>query len=70
MRFIFGIVVGIALTIGVAYVHDLGYAQTITVPAPGEPVAAKPFVNWDSVGVNARAAAAAIREQWDKLTGK
>jgi hypothetical protein len=68
MRFFFGIVVGIALTIGVAYVHDLSYAAT--APAPGETVAAKPFVNWDSVGLNARAAAAAIREKWDKLTGK
>lgn len=70
MRFLFGIVVGVALTIGVAYVHDLGYTQPATTPAPGETVAAKPFVNWDSVGVNARAAASAIREQWDKLTAK
>jgi len=70
MRFFFGIIVGAALTIGVAYVHDLGYGHEATAPAPGETVAAKPFVNWDSVGISARAAAAAIREQWDKLTSK
>lgn len=68
MRFFFGLIVGAALTIGFAYVHDLGYPET---PAPqGENVAQKPFVNWDAVGVSTRAAAAVVREQWDKLTSK
>ena len=70
MRFIFGIIVGIALTIGSAYVHDLGYGHEATAPVPGETIAQKPFVNWDSVGINARAAAASIRETWDRLTSK
>lgn len=69
MRFFFGIVVGIALTIGFAYVHDMGYPDA-PAPAPGETIVQKPFVNWDAVGVSTRAAAAAIREQWDKLTSK
>ena len=40
MRFFFGIVVGIALTIGFAYVHDMGYPDA-PVPAPGESIVRK-----------------------------
>jgi len=69
MRFFFGIIVGIALTIGFAYVHDMGYPEA-PPPAPGETLVQKPYVIWDAVGVSTRAAAAAIREQWDKLTSK
>jgi hypothetical protein len=69
MRFISGTLFGIALTIGFAYVHDMGYPDA-PVPAPGETIVQKPFVNWDAVGVSTRAAAAAVREQWDKLTSK
>lgn len=69
MRFIAGLIIGIALTIGFAYVHDLGYPEA-PAPAPGATIVQKPFVNWDAVGVSTRAAAAAVREQWEKLTGK
>ena len=40
MRFLFGIIVGAALTLGSAYVHDTGMAHF----GPQQP-----FVNWDAV---------------------
>ncbi len=70
MRFFFGMLVGAALTIGFAYVHDLSYPEAVPAPATTDAVIQKPFVNWDTVGTSSRAAAATIREQWDKLTSK
>ncbi|HVV62192.1 MAG TPA: hypothetical protein VHD14_10605 [Pseudolabrys sp.] len=40
MRFILGVIVGAALTLGSAYVHDTGMARF------GPP---QPFVHWDTV---------------------
>lgn len=40
MRFLFGIIVGAAISWGAAYLHDTGTIQA----GP-----AKPFVNWDVV---------------------
>lgn len=40
MRFLFGVVVGIALTLGSAFVHDTKMASF----GPD-----RPFVNWDTV---------------------
>ena len=40
MRFIFGVVVGAALMLGSAYLHDTGVVKA----GP-----AQPFVNWDIV---------------------
>jgi hypothetical protein len=58
MRFISGVIIGVALTIGGAYVHDITATES------------KPFVNWDSVGTSTRAAALVVREKWDQLTAK
>ena len=59
MRFLSGVIIGVALTIGGAYVHDITAADS-----------QKPFVNWDSVGTSTRAAAVVVREKWDQLTAK
>lgn len=40
MRFIMGVIVGAALTLGSAYMHDTGRLRV------GPP---QPFVNWDTV---------------------
>lgn len=40
MRFIFGVFVGAALILGIAYLHDTGMLRF----GP-----AQPFVNWDAV---------------------
>ena len=66
MRVLFGMIVGAALTIGGAYVHDSVYAS-----APTEPPAAgadRPMVNWDVANAFARRTSAAAREQWNRLT--
>jgi len=58
MRTIVGFLLGIAVTIGAAYVHDTASAGTD----------AKPLVNWDQVGGVTRDAVDAARNQWKKLT--
>lgn len=58
MRTIVGFLLGIAVTIGAAYVHDTASASTD----------AKPLVNWDQVGGVTRDAVDAARNQWKKLT--
>jgi hypothetical protein len=40
MRFIFGVIVGVVLTLGSAYLHD---TKAVRFGPPG------PFVNWDTV---------------------
>jgi hypothetical protein len=60
MRFIFGLIVGCALTVGGAYLAD-----TMTPPTAG----AKPMVNWDVVAKNLGSVSAFARESWRKLTG-
>ena len=58
MRFIFGIVVGALLTVGVAYVGD-----TVIGSAT-----AKPLVNWDVVGTATGKITSFAGEQWNKYT--
>jgi hypothetical protein len=59
MRFIFGIIVGCALTLGVAYITDA------TSGSPPE----KPMVNWDVVAKHVDAVTALAREGWKKIAG-
>jgi hypothetical protein len=65
MRFISGIIIGIVLTIGTAYVHDMLFA-----PASATSNAARPMVNWDAVGAAAHKAVEKARMQWDRLSAR
>jgi hypothetical protein len=67
MRLLIGMVLGAALTVGLAYAHDSMYAPL----SPGSPVLEpRPMVNWDVVnGVTHRVSAAA-RVQWERLTAR
>lgn len=66
MRVLFGMIVGAALTIGGAYMHDSVYASVSTEPPA---VAAdRPMVNWDVASAFARRTSTAAREQWNRLT--
>ncbi|HLL27287.1 MAG TPA: hypothetical protein VKT73_06510 [Xanthobacteraceae bacterium] len=68
MRLLFGMVLGAALTIGLAYLHDQMYA-----PAPPSPPAAsepRPLVNWDIANDLAHRLSAAARVQWERLTSR
>jgi hypothetical protein len=58
MRSIIAFLLGIAVTIGAAYVHD----TTTTGPD------AKPLVNWDQVSDVTRNAIDAVRAQLNRLT--
>jgi hypothetical protein len=58
MRFIFGIIVGAALTIGGAYVSDTSKSGADS----------RRMVNWDVVGQNVDALTVFIKQSWAKLT--
>lgn len=64
MRFIFGIIVGIALTFGAAYVVDGMHS------APGpDGKEARRMVNWDVVGEDMRGLSSGVQDLWAKLVG-
>ncbi len=60
MRFIFGLIIGCALTVGGVYVAD-----TVSPPTAG----AKPMVNWDVVAKNLGTVTSLAREGWKRITG-
>lgn len=66
MRVIFGMILGAALTIGGAYVHDAMFAPSQASPAPMQ-TSQRQVVNWDVLNANARIAKTIVREQWDRL---
>jgi hypothetical protein len=57
MRFLLGLILGCALTIGGAYVADVASAPST------------PMVNWEVVAKNVGAVTALAREGWKKITG-
>lgn len=64
MRFITGLVVGVLLTVGTAYVVDSVRA------APGPDHAGNErMVNWDVVNTNMRGLSTSVQETWTKLVG-
>ena len=60
MRSLIAFILGIAVTIGGAYVHD----TAVTLPTE------KPLVNWDQFSNVAHSAMEGIRNQWNRLTSK
>jgi hypothetical protein len=66
MRFLFGIIVGIGLTIGGAYIFDSMAVRDASAPE----AAARPMVNWDVVGTNWQRATTRVRKEWDRLAAK
>lgn len=69
MRVFFGIVVGVFLTIGFAYVYD---ASTTT---PSEATAQtsveqRPMVNWDVVDRNWHGWSSSVRNTWNRLASR
>jgi len=69
MRLLLGIILGVGLTIGGAYVYDRSttdMASTdITMTTTTAP---RPMVNWDVVGVKWRDLTAGAKQQWDRVT--
>lgn len=66
MRFLLGIIVGIGLTIGGAYLYD----SMATPDASTNATTARPMVNWDVVERNWQRATSRVRREWDKLAAK
>ena len=60
MRSIISFLLGVAVTIGAAYVHDTAVAKPTD----------KPIVNWDQFNGVTHDAIEAARSQWNKLTSK
>ena len=64
MRMFFGIIVGIVLTIGAAYVAD-----SIRNTSGAEGTAERPVVNWDVVNHGIKALSSTVQGGWARLTG-
>jgi hypothetical protein len=64
MRFILGLIVGIALTVGAAAYHDNN------VPANPQSVADRPIVDWDALGAVTKGYTDVIGRWWDQLLGR
>jgi hypothetical protein len=71
MRLILGILIGIGITLGAAYVHDINLpgspsgSPDASQAAPD--TAGKPVVNWDVLSAITRDQTAFIRTQWNKM---
>ena len=65
MRLIFGIVLGVALTFGAAFLHDNNVPDGEASPNLSE----RQIVDWEVLGAVAREQAAFARRFWNNLTG-
>ena len=69
MRFLFGIIVGVLLTIGAAYLSDTSMIGTSasTVQSSTEQ---RPMVNWDVVSRNWQSLSLGVRQTWNRLASR
>jgi hypothetical protein len=69
MRVLFGIILGVILTIGVAFISD-SWTNGPATSGSLEPgmVEHRTMVNWDVVGDNVRIVSQRAREAWSKLS--
>ncbi len=65
MRLIIGIILGIALTVGGAFISD-----TLRPAAGSDGVEAKPMVNWDVVGQKCKNVSTELQDAWNRLTNR
>ena len=63
MRVLIGIVLGVLLTVGAAYLYDSHYAVT-TANASSQ----RPMVNWDVVGQKLAVLTEDARQKWNEFT--
>ena len=69
MRLILGMILGAALTVGGAYIHDSGTSSTELAPAdPAQQ--ARPMVNWDVVSQEWNRLSSRAQAQWNEWTAK
>jgi hypothetical protein len=65
MRMFFGIILGIILTVGAAYVSD-----SIRNTSGPEGSTDRPVVNWDVVNHGIKTLSSTLQEGWARLTGR
>jgi hypothetical protein len=65
MRMFFGIIIGIVLTIGAAYIYD-----SVRNTSGGEGSFDRPVVNWDVLGHSMKSLTSAVQGGFARLTGK
>jgi hypothetical protein len=70
MRVLFGMILGVALTIGVAFVHDTWQTAPSTAETPSATIDHRAMVNWDVVETNWRRVRLQVRETWTAMTNK
>ncbi len=66
MRLLFGIVLGIAITLGAAYVHD----NNVPADPPSVLVGEHQIVNWDILGAVVRRQMTNVKQLWNQAFGK
>jgi hypothetical protein len=69
MRFLFGIIVGVFLTIGAAYLSDTSTTQT-SASAVQSSTEQRPMVNWDVVSRNWQSLSLGVRQTWNRLASR
>ena len=70
MRFLFGIILGVALTIGVAFIADSWETDATTNGSSSTAVEHRKMVNWDVVGENMRIARERMQQTWTRISHK
>jgi len=70
MRVLFGIILGVALTIGVAFIADSWETDATTNGSSSTAVEHRKMVNWDVVGENMRIARERMQETWTRISHK
>jgi len=67
MRVLFGIILGVVLTVGGAYIYDSHNAlDAVNAPAT---VAQRPLVNWDIVSVKWEHLTVRAKSEWTRVAG-
>jgi hypothetical protein len=69
MRFTLGIIVGVILTIGFAYMYDAS-TSTPSNTAAQTGVEQRPMVNWGVVDKNWQSLTLGVRNTWNKLAAR
>jgi hypothetical protein len=67
MRVLFRLILGVALTVGVAFISDTRPTGPATTTGSGSAVE-RQMVNWDVVGENMRIARERLHAAWSKLS--
>jgi hypothetical protein len=67
MRLLLGMIIGIGLTIGGAYLYD---SMGGTTEGSTGATATRPMVNWDVVDKNWQRTTSRVKREWDRLAAK